>query len=61
MDVATLSTEMASMDLQTEVGIAVLNLGKETIDTSQAQLLDMMKQMEHSVTPHLGGKIDYFA
>ncbi|MBQ3513201.1 MAG: YjfB family protein [Lachnospiraceae bacterium] len=55
MDIAALSMSMASADLQTQIGTAVMKLSMETVE----QVSDGMKQMmELSVTPYIGGNID---
>lgn len=55
MDTAALSMSMASADLQTQIGTAVMKLSMETVE----QVSDGMKQMmELSVTPYIGGNID---
>lgn len=46
---------MASMELQTQIGTAVMKLSMDSME----QISDGMKQMmEQSVTPYLGGTID---
>ena len=60
MDIAGLSMAMASNNLQTQVGTAVLS---KTMDTNEAlgqgivQMIDSAA-MERSVTPELGTNID---
>lgn len=55
MDVGALSMTMASMELQTQIGTAVMKLSMDSME----QISDGMKQMmEQSVTPYLGGNID---
>ena len=55
MDIAALSMSLASADLQTQIGTAVMKLSMETVE----QVSDGMKQMmELSVTPYIGGNID---
>ena len=55
MDIVALSMSMASADLQTQIGTAVMKLSMETVE----QVSDGMKQMmELSVTPYIGGNID---
>ena len=55
MDIAALSMSMASADLQTQIGTAVMKLSMDTVE----QVSDGMKQMmEQSVTPYIGGNID---
>lgn len=55
MDIAALSMSLASADLQTQIGTAVMQLSMDTVE----QVSDGMKQMmEQSVTPYIGGNID---
>lgn len=55
MDIASLSTAMSLSQAQNDVGIAVL--GKQ-LDMVEVMGDSMLKMMEQSVTPHLGGSID---
>ena len=56
MDIAALSMSLASADLQTQIGTAVMQLSMDTVE----QVSDGMKQMmEQSVTPYIGGNIDF--
>lgn len=55
MNIAALSMSLASADLQTQIGTAVMQLSMDTVE----QVSDGMKQMmEQSVTPYIGGNID---
>ena len=55
MDIAALSMSLASADLQTQIGTAVMQLSMDTVE----QVSDGRKQMmEQSVTPYIGGNID---
>lgn len=55
MDIAALSMSLASADLQTQIGTAVMQLSMDTVE----QVSDGMKQMmEQSVAPYIGGNID---
>lgn len=60
MDIAALSTAMATMELQTEVGIAMLDktldLG-ETLSEGMAEMIDAAA-MERSVIPSVGANVD---
>lgn len=58
MDIAALSMSMANNDLAAQVSIAVLKMGQDMIQDNGGQMVDMIKQMEHSVQPHIGGTID---
>ena len=55
MDIAALSTSMALTDLQSQVGVAMLSKGLDTVEVLGDS---MIKMMENSVTPHLGGNIE---
>lgn len=58
MDIASLSTALATQDLGTSVGVAVTKLGMETMEQNSENLIQNMKAMELSVTPHLGSHFD---
>ena len=55
MDIAALSMSMSMSNLQTQIGIALMDKAMETaeITTDGSQ-----QMMEASVTPHLGQMID---
>ncbi len=55
MDVAALSAGMSQMKLAQEVSIRVAKL---TMDAAKVQSNEMVKALEQSVQPHLGGNID---
>jgi hypothetical protein len=55
MDIAALSTSMSQASLAQAVGIKLVNLAK---DQAVQQGNDVVKMMEQSVNPNLGGKID---
>ncbi len=60
MDIAGLSMAMATNQLNTDFGVAMLS---KSLDVSQSlgdSLVQMMDRsmMEQSVTPHLGSNID---
>ena len=60
MDIARLSMSMASSELQTKVGIAVLSNAMDTQEAqgqAVAEIIDSAA-MERSVTPQLGANID---
>lgn len=60
MDIAGLSMNLAMMDVQSQVGIAMLSksidLG-EDMGAGMVQMLDAAA-MEHSVNPAVGGNVD---
>lgn len=60
MDIAALSTSMAQSQLATNIGFAVFNLAKDSMEQNSAQLVEMMdtSAMARSVNPSLGGNID---
>ena len=55
MDIAGLSMSMASNNLQTKIGTAVLS---KAMDTNEALGQGIVQMMERSVTPELGANID---
>ncbi|MCA1295121.1 YjfB family protein [Paenibacillus sp. alder61] len=55
MDIGALSTALSQSSLKQAVGISVLKMAKEqTVTEGQA----LIKMMEQSVNPNLGGNID---
>lgn len=58
MDIAALSMQMAMCNLGTQVGLAVQKIGQDVIEETDGQMIEMMKQIEQSVNPHIGGHID---
>ena len=60
MDIAALSMSMASNDLQTKVGTAVLSKAMDTQEVQGQEIVQMIDSaaMERSVTPQLGANID---
>ena len=57
MDIAGLSMSMASNNLQTKIGTAVLMDTNEALGQGIVQMIDSAA-MERSVTPELGANID---
>ena len=55
MDIAALSMGLSQMRLANEVGASVL---KMAMDSGEASMDGMVKIMEQSVNPHIGGSID---
>lgn len=62
MDIAALSMGLSQMKVAQQANISVM---KMVIDTSEAQVVDLMqmlesstKMMEQSVAPHIGKNID---
>ena len=60
MDIAGLSTQMRTMDLQSKVGTAVLGKAMDTNEALGAGLVQMIDAaaMEQSVNPNIGGNFD---
>lgn len=55
MDIAAMSMGFSQMKLANEVSTSVM---KMAMDSGQEQMNDMVKMMEQSVNPHLGGSLD---
>lgn len=55
MDVAALSTTMAAGKVSQSVGVAVLG---KAMDQMEQQSSDLLKIMEQSVQPNLGGNVN---
>lgn len=55
MDIASLSTALSMTQLNNDIGVAMLS---KQLDTMEDMGDSMVKIMEQSVTPHLGGNID---
>lgn len=60
MDIPALSMAMAQTNLQTDIGIAMLDKAIDLGDTLSEGMVEMIDAaaMERSVTPYLGGSID---
>lgn len=60
MDIAGLSTALANVRLQTQVGTAVLGNAMDTNEALGQGLVEMIDSaaMENSVTPWIGGSFD---
>jgi len=60
MDIAGVSTALANMRIQSDVGTAVLSKAMDTNETLSAGLVEMIDSaaMENSVTPWVGGNFD---
>lgn len=56
MDIAALSMSMAQNRVMTDVSVALLD---KAIEQGQDSGDTLTKMMEQSVTPYLGGTIDY--
>lgn len=55
MDIAAMSMALSQMQLQQQASTSVLKMAMET---PEAQMDQMVKAMENSVTPHLGANLD---
>ncbi|MDE6312462.1 MAG: YjfB family protein [Lachnospiraceae bacterium] len=55
MDIGQISLANSQANTMTSVGIAVLSMSMDTIETLGDE---MVKMMEQSVNPHIGGNID---
>lgn len=60
MDIAGVSSALANMRIQSQVGTAVLSKAMDTNESLGAGLIDMIDSaaMEHSVTPWVGSNFD---
>ncbi|MBQ7776297.1 MAG: YjfB family protein [Lachnospiraceae bacterium] len=60
MDIAALSTSMATMDVQSQVSVAMLSKTMDLGEDLSAGLMEMIDAaaMERSVYPQLGANID---
>ncbi len=56
MDIASLSIAQSTINVASDVQVAVLN---KSLDTMETLGDGMKKMMESSVTPYLGQNIDY--
>lgn len=56
MDIASLSIAQSTINVASDVQVAVLG---KSLDTMETLSDGMKKMMESSVTPHLGQNIDY--
>lgn len=55
MDIASLSTALSMTQLNSDIGVLMLS---KQLDAAETMGDSMIKLMEQSVTPHLGGNID---
>ncbi|WXR62329.1 YjfB family protein [Peptostreptococcaceae bacterium AGR-M142] len=61
MDIAALSVVLSQAKLKNDVGVSVMKIamGKSSAGPSKdEQMLQLMKDMEMSVNPNVGSKID---
>ena len=55
MDIAALSMALSQMNVRTEANVSIM---KKTIDQAETNGQDVVKMLEQSVQPHIGGSVD---
>jgi len=61
MNIPELSTAMANVNLQNQVGVAVLSKALDSTEQSGASLINMLdRSMELSVNPNIGSNFDMY-
>ena len=61
MNIPELSTTLANMNLQNQVGVAVLSKALDSTDQDGSSLMNMMVRcMELSVNPNIGSNFDMY-
>ena len=61
MNIPELSTTLANMNLQNQVGVAVLSKALDSTEQSGTSLINMMgRSMELSVNPNVGSNFDMY-
>lgn len=61
MNIPELSTTLANMNLQNQVGVAVLSKALDSTEQSGTSLINMMdRSMELSVYPNIGSNFDMY-
>ena len=61
MNIPELSTTLANMNLQNQVGVAVLSKALDSTEQSGTSLINMMdRSMELSVNPTIGSNCDMY-
>ncbi|MEK6268250.1 MAG: YjfB family protein [Planococcus sp. (in: firmicutes)] len=55
MDIAALSMALSQASVKTEANVSIM---KKTIDQAETNGHDVVKMLEQSVQPHIGGKLD---
>lgn len=61
MNIPELSTAMANVNLQNQVGVAVLSKALDSTEQSGTSLINMMdRSMELSVNPNIGSNFDMY-
>ena len=61
MNIPELSTTLANMNLQNQIGVAVLSKALDSTEQSGTRLINMMaRSMELSVNPNIGSNFDMY-
>ena len=61
MNIPELSTTLANMNLQNQVGVAVFSKALDSTEQSGTSLINMMdRSMELSVNPNIGSNFDMY-
>lgn len=61
MNIPELSTAMANVNLQNQVGVAVLSKALDSTEQSGSSLINMMdRSMELSANPNIGSNFDMY-
>ena len=61
MNIPELSTAMANVNLQNQVGVAVLSKALDSTEQSGSSLINMLdRSMELSVNPNVGSNFDMY-
>lgn len=61
MNIPELSTTLQNMNLQNQVGVAVLSKALDSTEQSGTSLINMMdRSMELSVNPNIGSNFDMY-
>ena len=61
MNIPELSTAMANVNLQNQVGVAVLSKALDSTEQSGSSLINMLnRSMELSVNPNIGSNFDMY-
>ena len=58
MDIAAMSMALSQMNIGSQVSMAVMNLGMDQMEQSGPDLVESLKNIELSVNPNVGSKID---
>ncbi len=58
MDIAALSMAMSQANLQTSLGVALMDMSLEGLEVAGADMIDIIDDMELTIDPNLGNVID---